>query len=88
MVTRKNEANIMVKNVVDICLGGIAYWAFGFAFAFGDKSGTNGFTGVGYFFTDMTVAEGGMLFAKFVFQLSFATTATTIVSGMTEKFQI
>ena len=79
----------MVKNVVDICVGGLAYWAFGFAFAFGDKSGTNGFTGVGYFFTDFGVdGATGVLFAKFVFQLSFATTATTIVSGKMNDFII
>ena len=39
-------------------------------------------TGIGYFFTDSTDEEEmGWTFAKFVFQASFATTATTIVSG-------
>ena len=26
----KNEVNIMMKNVVDVVLGGVTYWAFGY----------------------------------------------------------
>ena len=29
-VSLKNEVNIMMKNVVDVVLGGITYWAFGY----------------------------------------------------------
>ncbi len=28
-VSGKNEVNIMVKNVVDVVAGGLAYWMFG-----------------------------------------------------------
>ena len=34
-VTPKNEVNIMVKNAADVIFGGITYWAFGYAFGFG-----------------------------------------------------
>ena len=34
----KNVANIMVKNVVDVSLGGVLYWAFGYGLSFGTPS--------------------------------------------------
>ena len=30
-VTTKNEVNIMVKNAVDVIVGGLSYWMFGYA---------------------------------------------------------
>ena len=81
MVSKKNEANIMVKNAVDVIYGGLSYWLFGFALSFGSNTAGNGFFGVGYFFTDADDHEMGQVFSKYFFQLSFATTATTIVSG-------
>ncbi|CAH1778550.1 unnamed protein product [Owenia fusiformis] len=82
-VSLKNEVNIMVKNAVDVIYGGLSYWTFGYAFSFGEDSGSNPFIGIGYFFVDSSDPnELGILFATFVFQLSFATTATTIASGM------
>ena len=81
MVTRKNETNVMVKNALDVILGGLSYWMFGFAFSFGHDDRSNLFSGVGYFFTDANEDEMGAVFAKYFFQLSFATTATTVVSG-------
>ena len=52
MVSRKNEANIMVKNAVDVIFGGLGFWMFGFAFTFGNDHGANPFSGYGSFFTD------------------------------------
>lgn len=34
-VTRKNEANIMLKNAVDVVFGGLGYWMFGYGLSFG-----------------------------------------------------
>ena len=81
MVYRKNEANIMVKNAVDVIYGGLSYWLFGFALSFGDQELGNSFFGLGYFMTDADESEMGQVFSRYFFQLSFATTATTIVSG-------
>ena len=79
----------MVKNAVDVVFGGLSYWAFGFALSFGNQPGTNPFCGFGYFFVDTTTDEMGILFSTYVFQLSFATTATTIVSGaMAERTKL
>uniref|UniRef100_A0A1I8GAW9 Ammonium transporter n=2 Tax=Macrostomum lignano TaxID=282301 RepID=A0A1I8GAW9_9PLAT len=86
----KNEVNIMVKNVVDVVFGGMSYWMFGYALSFG-QSGGGGFCGWGEFFMDRSPGDQdmGVGFATFVFQLSFATTATTIVSGaMAERTRL
>ncbi|XP_035211252.1 putative ammonium transporter 3 isoform X2 [Stegodyphus dumicola] len=71
----------MVKNAIDVIFGGFGYWLFGYAFSFGDAYGSNFFIGVGGFFLDASEAEMGVVFSTYIFQLSFATTATTIVSG-------
>ena len=54
---------------------------FGYGLSFGEDSGSNGFVGVGSWVVDAEPSEMGLTFATFIFQLSFATTATTIVSG-------
>ncbi|XP_076443996.1 putative ammonium transporter 2 [Babylonia areolata] len=81
-VASKNTVNIMVKNVVDVVFGGMTYWMFGYALSFGEGPYSNPFCGLGDFFVDTNNSEDmGLMYATFVFQLSFATTATTIVSG-------
>ena len=81
MVTAKNECNIMIKNAVDVVFGGLSYWLVGYGLSFGDNSNVNGFVGVGNFLTDADESNMGPVYSKYFFQLSFATTATTIVSG-------
>ncbi|GFU07041.1 putative ammonium transporter 3 [Nephila pilipes] len=78
-VSKKNEVNILMKNAVDVVLGGLSYWMFGYGFQYGQGPGTTAFCGFGSFFVD--AENDGGVFATFIFQLSFATTATTIVSG-------
>lgn len=79
----------MVKNALDVVFGGISFWVFGFGLSFGSDQGTNAFTGVGCFFVDAADEVFGDVFAVFLFQLSFATTSTTIVSGaMAERVKL
>ena len=77
----KNAANIVAKNLADMAVGGIAYWAVGAALAYGATKG--GFLGsTGFFFSPGD--EGAVLGGdgvQFIFQLVFAATAATIVSG-------
>ncbi|XP_071965616.1 putative ammonium transporter 3 [Antedon mediterranea] len=89
-VSRKNEVNIMVKNAVDVIFGGLSYWLFGYGFIYGDGPWSNPFCGFGHFATDASGDdEMGWTYARFVFQASFATTATTIVSGaMAERAKL
>ena len=71
----KNAANIVMKNVMDFSVGGLIYWALGFGLAYGGST-VGGFIGYGEFFfsnSDRSV--------EWFFQVVFAATAATIVSG-------
>lgn len=88
-MSHKNEVNIMFKNAIDVVFGGISYWLFGYGLSFGDGSGSNPFCGVGHFALDIEGEKMGEVYSNFIFQLSFATTATTIVSGaMAERTKL
>lgn len=73
----------MMKNIIDVVLGGFTYWLFGYGMSFGRGSLSNPFIALGDFLIDPGVDDPlmGQIFAAFLFQLSFSTTATTIVSG-------
>jgi Amt family ammonium transporter len=47
-VRNKNTLNVLLKNIMHICISGIVWWAWGYAFAFGNVNG--GFIGNKYFF--------------------------------------
>lgn len=70
----KNAVNILMKNVLTISIGGIVYFAVGFAIMFGDSAG--GFIGTTGF-----ALSGVEDVAFFVFQAMFAATCATIISG-------
>ena len=97
----KNAVNILMKNLMDFSMGSIAYWAIGFAIMFGAG---NVFMGTsGWFVPSQTLTEGAAAstsvfsslewssvptYAAWLFQLVFAATAATIVSGaMAERTQ-
>lgn len=75
----KSAGNIMMKNLLDFCFGSIAFWAIGFGIMFGAGNllfGTSGFfLSAGKSGTDL------WQYGFFMFQLVFAATAATIVSG-------
>ena len=50
-VRTKNTKNILIKNVLDACVGAIAWFLFGYGFAFGKTEGhkPNSFIGSGNF---------------------------------------
>ncbi|XP_057308412.1 putative ammonium transporter 3 [Hydractinia symbiolongicarpus] len=82
MVSRRSEANVIVKNMLDVTLGGLAYWFIGFGFSFGPNTKDSAkMSGEGYFLTDVDLNNEAHVYTQYFFQLSFATTATTIVSG-------
>ncbi|MBN2407467.1 MAG: ammonium transporter [Elusimicrobia bacterium] len=81
----KNACNILMKNLMDFSIGTVIYWAVGFGIMFGAGNllfGTSGFflhdTGSTFASLDWTAVP---LIAKYFFQLVFAATAATIVSG-------
>lgn len=78
----KNACNIMMKNLMDFSVGSIAYWAVGFGVMFGASAfglfGTDGFL---LSTANTSTGEGQWQFAFWMFQVVFAATAATIVSG-------
>jgi Amt family ammonium transporter len=85
----KNTVNILFKNVIDFVFATIAFWVIGYAFMFGADAG--GFIGTSGFLLDPAIAgdvAGLPVMAYWFFQLVFAGTAATIVSGsMAERTQ-
>jgi Amt family ammonium transporter len=78
----RETVNVLLEGIVDTCLCGALFWAFGFAFMFGAG---NGFIGHQYFFlqgTPETYGTTGVpMLAFWLFQFAFADTCSTITSG-------
>ena len=78
----RESINILVEGIVDTCICGFTFWAWGFAFMFEPGNGFIGMTG---FFLkglpDTYMTTGVPLLAFWVFQLAFADTCSTITSG-------
>jgi len=83
----KNAGNIIMKNLMDFSMGALFYWAIGWALMYGTKG--NGFVGMNAFFLNYTpelLADYGVgsmqeITRDWFFQVVFAATAATIVSG-------
>lgn len=86
-ISRKFEVNVMMKNVIDVIAGGLAYWLVGYGLSFGRTFG--GLVGTTNFCINAapSIHEAAMelvhqeLYSHYIFQLTFASAATTIVSG-------
>lgn len=78
----RETVNVLMECIVDTCLCGILFYAFGFAFMF---SHGNGFIGYHWFFLQdapATYEATGVAFlAVWIFQFAFADTCSTITSG-------
>jgi ammonium transporter, Amt family len=75
----KNACNIIMKNLMDFSVGSIAFWAVGFGLMFGTSNGFFGTTD--FFFSGATGDDAPWNFAFWMFQVVFAATAATIISG-------
>ncbi|NER98207.1 MAG: ammonium transporter [Symploca sp. SIO1B1] len=84
---QKNAVNILSKNLIVFGIATIAFWAIGFSLMFGSG---NGFIGMSGFFLSSTdpatygldpFPDGLPISVFFLFQVAFAATAATIVSG-------
>ncbi len=91
----KNAVNLLSKNLIVFAVSTLAFWGVGFALMFGDGNGLIGTEGFFLQGMDNSPATGEAykgvysalnwvgvpLSAKFLFQVAFAGTAATIVSG-------
>ncbi|QDU08008.1 ammonium transporter [Gimesia aquarii] len=79
----KNTINILFKNLMDVCAGVLIYYAIGYGLMYPGDNG-NGYFGFGQFgIGEAGDAGPGVLHPQvdFLFQVAFAATAATIVSG-------
>ncbi|MDX1828984.1 MAG: ammonium transporter [Lutibacter sp.] len=73
----KNAGNIIMKNIMDFCIGSLSFWALGYALMYGDAVGTFG----------ALIGKPSLFFNNpkemhsLFFQTVFAATSATIVSG-------
>ncbi len=78
----RETVNVLMECIVDTCLCGLLFYAFGYAFMF---SHGNGFIGYHWFFLQdapATYEATGVAFlAHWIFQFAFADTCSTITSG-------
>jgi Amt family ammonium transporter len=81
----KNAVNILFKNVMDLCIGMLLYFVVGYGLMYPGDAG-NGFfgfaqVGIGGLGADAAVAGALAPQVDWLFQVAFAATAATIVSG-------
>jgi len=78
----RETVNIMLECVFDTCLCGVLWWAFGFAFMFGEGNGLIGHQFFMLHGAPATYGTSGVAFLAFwLFQFAFADTCSTITSG-------
>ena len=73
----KNAGNILMKNLMDFCIGTVVFILIGFSFLLGEDF--LGFIGKPGF--DIFTSYSNFDFSSFVFNLVFCATTATIVSG-------
>merc|ERR1719487_1628409 len=92
---QKNASTLLLKNMMDACLGTLVWYLLGYGIAYGLPEepnayvGVNSFAGSGFLETD---EEGGIIgpshYKDWFFQWAFCATAATIVSGgVAERMQ-
>ncbi|MEO1399800.1 MAG: ammonium transporter [Cyanobacteria bacterium J06635_1] len=79
LTRRKNNVNVALKNIADLGLSVIVFWALGYGLMFG--ASTQGWLGYDQFFPELGRADNQWPVIFFLFQAMFCSTAVTILSG-------
>ncbi len=77
LVRSKNTINVAFKNLLDMCVAALGFWALSFGLMYGPSNGWIGLSG----FLPTISAQNLSGTAFFLFQMMFCATAATIVSG-------
>ena len=78
----KNTGNILMKNLMDFCIGTPCFWLFGFGIMFGAGNAIIGWLDPGIAKDYSHILPNGVpLWAYAIFQTVFCATSATIVSG-------
>ncbi len=76
MARAKNAVNVIMKNVLDLCIGSLVFWVVGYGLMFGRNE--SGLFGTSVFMPEhMTPFD----YCFLLFQVMFAATSATIASG-------
>mmetsp|Transcript_16509 Transcript_16509/g.49943 ORF Transcript_16509/g.49943 Transcript_16509/m.49943 type:complete len:493 (+) Transcript_16509:110-1588(+) len=82
-IRAKNVQNILLKNLLDACVGALGFWSLGYGVAYGrfpERDRGNEIVGSSFFMgTGQIERRAG--WHNWFFQFAFAATAATIVSG-------
>lgn len=79
-VRRKNVGNTLLKNVLDAAGAAVAFFALGYALAYGGEDPTHGLTfcgNQGFFLTGPSID-----YAFFFYQYTFSAAAVTVIAGV------
>jgi len=82
----KNTVNILFKNLMDLCIGGLLFYVVGYSLMYPGEAFAGGWFGFGGFGISSAAPSeigAGVLHPQvdWLFQVAFAATAATIVSG-------
>ena len=79
----KNRINVIVKNLTDLGLSVLIFWAIGYGLMFG--SSFSGSIGIDRFLPNLGDSKDMWTGSFFLFQAMFCSTAVTIISGATAE---
>ncbi len=79
----KNRINVVVKNLTDLGLSVLIFWAIGYGLMFG--SSFSGSIGIDRFLPNLGDSKDMWTGSFFLFQAMFCSTAVTIISGATAE---
>lgn len=78
-IRAKNVKNVILWNLLDSCGGGLAFWAVGYAFAYGGDDANSGKTFIGN--SGFFLANDHIQFKMWFFEFAFASALSSIVAG-------
>ena len=67
-ISSKNVKNVLIKNLLDACAGGIVWWAVGYSFAYGDSEYNEFIGSRNYFMYSLVQSGADGYYAGWMFQ--------------------